>query len=111
MKDLRDLRPCDHCGGPVRQMFYIIRVSLAFVNPQAVNEYLGIHQFFGGKASDDLVRNFAPAMADAVTVAGDQEPSLQTEIAICQACFMAGDTDLPMLMERRQRAAAGEVQS
>jgi hypothetical protein len=88
-------------------MFHMVRTSLVFVNAQAVNEFLGMHQFFGGKASAALVENFSPHAADAVVIAGDREPSLMTEIVVCQTCFNQ-PIDLPLLgervHERRRRA-------
>lgn len=102
LKKLTELRPCDNCGGPVRSMFHVIRTSMATVNVQAVNEFFGMHQFFGGKASVALVENFAPAAADAITVAMDKPEfqELMTELVICHGCFCDKPLDLPMLIER-----------
>lgn len=100
MKHLLELRPCDSCGGPVSAMFYVVRTSLALVDARAVNEFVGMHQFFGGKASAALVENFAPRTAEAITVAGDKEPSLMTELVVCQECFMNTPLDMPLLVER-----------
>lgn len=110
---LLDLRPCDNCHGPIAPQFYVVRVSMAFIKPDAVNEFMGMHQFFGGRASAAMVENFAPAAADAVIVAGDREPSLMTELLICHTCYLDTPIDLPLLSERinerRKRAeAAGE---
>ncbi len=104
MKHLLDLRPCDQCHGPVGGMFFVVRTSLALVKVDAVNEFLGMHQFFGGKASPALVENFAPRAAEAVVVAGDKEPSLLTEIVVCRDCFST-PLDLELLGEHvRHRA-------
>lgn len=104
MKRLTDLRPCDNCGGPVGLLFYTLRLSLTLVKPQAVNEYLGMAQFFGGRASSALIENFAPASADAVTVAGDKDPSLMTEIVLCSKCYLDQPIVLPLLSEKRRDA-------
>lgn len=77
-----ELRPCDSCSGSIAPSFYVVRVSLALIKPQAVNEFFGMHQFFGGKAGPALIENFAPASLDAVTIAGDKEPSLMTELTV-----------------------------
>jgi len=106
MKALRDLRPCDACGGILQGgIFYVVRFSVALVNPRAVNEYLGMHQFFGGQASDALVENFAPSAATAVTVAMDhpEHRSLTTEAVVCATCYVAPIT-LAVLAETRTRA-------
>lgn len=106
MKALRDLRPCDACGGVLKGgIFYVVRFSLALVNPRAVNEFLGMHQFFQGRTSDALVENFAPATADAITVAMDHPDhrALMTELVICSDCYVTPLT-LAQLAESRQRA-------
>jgi len=97
-----DLRPCDNCGGPIAPSFYIVRMTMAFIKPAAIDEFMGMHKFFGGRASPALVENFAPAAADAVIVAGDKEPSLMTEAFVCAKCYIDRDLDLPMLQERVQ---------
>lgn len=111
MKSLSDLRPCDNCRGPVGLMFHVIRVSMAIVNAHAVNEYLGMHRFFGGRAAPQLVENFAPSAANAVTVAGDEHPELMTEIVVCQDCLFMKDLSIPVLIEavnaRRKTNDAG----
>jgi len=101
IQKLSDLRPCDACQGPVGMQFYVLRMSLAFVRRRAVEEFLGMSMFFGGKAPVSLVENFAPAAADAIVVAGDTEPSLLTELLICNSCFLDRPIDLAHLMERR----------
>lgn len=100
MKHLRDLKPCANCGGPVGALFYIVRASLAMVHTGVVNEYLGMHQFFGGRAPAALVENFVPGAEQAVTVAGDKEPSLMAEVPICMTCYHQRGLDLPLLIER-----------
>jgi hypothetical protein len=96
-----ELRPCDNCAKAIAPAFYVVRFSQALINAQAVNEFMGMHQFFGGRASAALVENFAPASADAALVLGDKDKDLETELFICQDCF-CGEIDLAMLMERRR---------
>jgi|ERR1051325_4054951 hypothetical protein len=96
-----ELRPCDACGGPIAPMFYVLRISLALINPEAVNEFVGMHRFFQGRASAALVENFAPRSVDAVTVAGDQAPELMTELWLCQDCYLMKPIDLAQLSEQR----------
>jgi hypothetical protein len=97
-----ELRPCDQCAGPIAPSFYVVRFSQALIRAKAVNEFLGMHQFFGGKANAALVENFAPASTDAALIFGDQNKTLQTELFICEECFLHGPIDLAMLMERRK---------
>lgn len=104
MKKLTDLRPCDACGGPVGLQFYTVRLSLTLVKADAVNQFMGMHQFFGGRASIPLIENFAPAAAEAVVVAGDRDPSLMTECVICQGCYLDAPIDLALLTEKRRAA-------
>jgi hypothetical protein len=96
-----ELRPCDNCAGPIAPTFYVVRFSQAIINAAAVNEFMGMHQFFQGKASAALVENFAPAAGDAALVFGDKDKTLETELFVCQRCVLAGPIDLAMLQERR----------
>jgi hypothetical protein len=106
-RPLRELRPCDACGGPLSGgiftaggPFHVIRTSIAVVNPDAVNEYIGMTQFFGGRASQALVENFAPAAARGFTIAMDEAEStaLGVEIFLCTACYQR-PIDLLQLVE------------
>lgn len=113
---LTDLRPCDSCGGPLlgketsicppltAHMFHVIRCTRAMLNPQATREVMGLTQFFGGSAVG-LAEVFAPN-PDAVTVIGDKEPALTTELFLCEKCAYSGKTNLPGLIERRNEAKA-----
>lgn len=108
MKKLTDLRPCDHCGGPLTGgLFHVLRFSLAVVKAQAVNEFAGMARFFGGRASAAVVMNFAPAAADAIVVAMDQPDSraLMTEVVLCNRCY-CDDVNLAVLAEKRAAAIA-----
>jgi hypothetical protein len=99
VKALSELRPCDNCGGPIGLLFYVVRTSLALVKPQAVREFFGMHQFFGGGASLELVENFAPSARHGVIVAGDDLPAAMNEFVICLTCI-AKPLDLQMLTAR-----------
>lgn len=113
-RKLTDLRPCDNCSGPVGLIFQVVRTSVAVVNHQAVNEYLGMHRFFGSKAHDALVMNFAPAAHKAITIAMDEaeHKELTTELFVCMTCYSTG-IDLPVLVERvnKRNEEANRVQS
>lgn len=107
MKHLLELRPCDNCGGPIHSLFYVVRSSLVSVDVNTVNQFIGMHQFFNGKASAALLENFVPGAATAVRVVGDEDPTLMTELLLCQDCHFNKPLDLSLLIERaneRQRA-------
>jgi hypothetical protein len=91
VKHLLDVRPCDSCGGAHHGVFHLVRMSIAVVNVQAVNEFAGMHQFFGGRASAALVENFSPSAASAVKVAMDsddpEQKALMTELVLCTRCY------------------------
>ncbi len=106
MPKVSDLRACDQCSKPNGMMFYRVRFELAIVNRQAVQEYMGMHTFFGGKAGPALINNFV-SNDRAVTFAGDEHPSLLHEAWICQECFLKG-ADLPMLMEKLKKEDDGD---
>ncbi len=111
-RKLTDLRPCDNCTKPIGQIFYVVRFSLAVVNARAVNQMLGMHHFFGGKAGMPLIENFAPEMAQGFTIAMDEKDSaaLGTEAFLCNICMME-PIDLQMLSERineRKRASGND---
>lgn len=104
-----ELRPCDNCAKPIAPAFWVLRFSQALINAHAVNEFMGMHQFFGGRAGPALVENFAPALSEAALVFMDKDKQLQTELYICSTCFIEGPIDLAMLMGRR--AVAKEAAS
>jgi len=107
---LSELRKCDHCGGVLapQGLFYVVRVSLAMVRPAAVNQVAGLMQLWGDSSDWGLLlaETMAPDGADAVTVAGDKEPSLMAEFLVCQTCFTMKPVDLALMQERRAGAAS-----
>ena len=93
---LSELKPCAVCKGKIAPIWYVVRISQAMLKPQATNQVMGLMQMFGGNLA------VAEAMApdtDCVMVMGDEEPSLMTEINICQNCFLHGSLDLVILTE------------
>lgn len=97
---LSELRPCASCGGKLTPMWYVIRVSHALINPTAGNQVLGLTQMFGGNLA--LAEVMAPE-TDCVLITGDKEPSLMTEIHICQDCFLMKPIEMGILMESVNR--------
>jgi hypothetical protein len=82
-------------------MFYVIRFSIALVNPQKANQVLGMHQFFQGQ-SLPLAELFAGG-DDVVTVAMDDKDhrELMVEAYVCNDCYLQPIT-LPLLAEKVQ---------
>lgn len=83
---LSDLRPCDNCGGAYKGgMFYVVRMSLAFVKPEAARQVLGLNTYFGGALK--LAEAMAPE-PDTVVIGMDMEKQTMTEVFLCQDCFI-----------------------
>jgi len=93
---LSELKPCAQCGGKITPIWYVVRISQAMIKPQSGNQVLGLMQILGGSLA--LAETMAPE-ADCVLVMGDQEPSLLTELHICQDCILMGHQNLALLME------------
>lgn len=93
---ISQLRPCDACGKKIVPTFYVVRFSLAVIDYRAINENLGLMQMLGGSVSLAEVMTSQP---EVVTVTGDEDKSLQTEVYICTDCFLHG-VNLALLQER-----------
>jgi len=72
-------------------------VSLALFNPRAVNHTLGLAQMMsatGNPFTSPGALHVAEAMGaetdNAVLIAGDKEPTLWTELFLCQKCVLFG---------------------
>ena len=88
---LSDLRACDNCGGKLTGeegrniTFYIVRVTMAVLNPRAINQVMGLHQYFQGKAFA-LAEVMAPESDHAVELVAEQEGGKWAELLICFDC-------------------------
>ena len=107
---LSEARPCDKCRGKIVPMFYRVRVDLAMFNAGNTNGVLGTAQILGGLGNPGalaIAEVLAPRADDAIIFAGDKEPSLVTELFLCNDCYLGGEIDLAMLFEavneRRRR--------
>lgn len=105
MKKLRDLRPCDNCGGPTGFTFYIVHASLAVVKVQAVREYIGLGAMLG---STGLAEVMGAHQDDVLELMADQKdedgnPHGWNEIYLCIECWCS-DVNLAVLVEKRTRA-------
>jgi hypothetical protein len=83
---LSKIRSCDNCGGKITPSFYLVRYSIAVFNQAAINEVLGMTQYFQGALG--LAEAMAPR-ADVVTVAMDESKhsALMVELFICANCY------------------------
>lgn len=93
---LSELRPCDHCGGPVIPIFYVVKASIAVFNANATNENLGLMRMLGGSLSLAEVMSSEP---EAVKIGGEEDKQLWTEIILCQNCYCS-DMNLAVLAEQ-----------
>ena len=87
---LSQLRKCDVCGGVLapQGMFYVVRMSLVFVDRTAAQQTIGLVTMFGG---GPMALGIAEAMSpqpEVVKVAGDEQPELMTELLVCQECYL-----------------------
>lgn len=104
---LSELKPCAVCKGKIAPMWYVVRISQALLNVRAANQVLGMHQFFG-RQSFALAELMSPE-PDCVTIVGDKEPSLITEIHICQECFLMKPLNMALLMESAREKETIEI--
>jgi len=87
----KDLKPCFFCAGPIAPIFYRITLDQFSVNLRAVNEFMGMHQFFDMKAPHELTALFSP-QSDEIAIS-----PTTIEHLICQDCAMK--TPVMMLWE------------
>jgi hypothetical protein len=84
---LSELKPCAVCKGPLPPIWYVLRMSMAFLDRKNTNAVLGLNQIFGGDALH-LAEAFAPGAEEAVVVGMDQDKELMREFHICQNCYL-----------------------
>lgn len=102
---LSELKPCAVCRGVITPIWYVLRISQAMLKPQAANGVLGLAQMYGGIAAPGALR-IAEAMApepDCVMIFGDKEPSMMTELNVCQPCFLGRLIEVALLMEESRK--------
>ena len=109
--EIRDLRPCDNCGGPIRPAFYVLDVSQALIHGKNIQNLMGMSMMMDGHTA--LAEMFIPDTTGAI-VMGDEEPELKTRIILCQNCYMGGpDFDgkiwLPALVEKAQEMIEARI--
>lgn len=92
---LSELRPCDHCGGPITPIFHVVTAKMAVFNRQNVNSVLGVSQMFSHK-SLALAEVLAPGTDRAVEVM--EEPEAIDCLFLCNKCF-CDDLNLAVISE------------
>ncbi len=90
---MKDLRPCDKCGGQIVPVFHVIEVTQAIVDSAAVNREYGMVQMMGGSVA------LASAMGRDEDVVKLVPHS--TKLILCQDCGMSGELNLAEFVERR----------
>jgi hypothetical protein len=99
------------CKGKLVPIWYVLRFSMTMLKPGATNSTLGLVQHFGGFGNPGVLA-IAEAMSpepDCVMVMGDEDPSLMTEIFICQQCFLHKSLDMAVLLEEARETKAEAV--
>lgn len=109
---LSELPICVECDKPVlrpesRGPFYVIRSSLAMVNPKAASGVLGLTTIMsaGGPptpAAINVAEALAPDAEGAIMILGDKEPALMTEFALCQDCALMGGNRFALWIEKQR---------
>lgn len=106
---LSELRPCDSCGQPLTRgaggdahgFPYVVRVSLAFIDPQALRATVGTSLIVGNHLGIGEALSPDPEI---LKIAGEKDPSLWTELLLCQHCVLLEPMELGHLVDRRVKA-------
>jgi hypothetical protein len=89
------IRQCEKCGGPIGPDFYVIKMSQAIVDYNAVSRLQGLSQYFGNY---EIAKAFSPDKTLAVLVDG-ADANKWKEMVICQGC-MVHSSILALLFEK-----------
>lgn len=106
---LSEAKPCALCRGPLREAqvihWYVLRVSMALMKPQATNTVMGLSQIFGGSLA--LAEAFAPE--EPIVIAGDAKPGELpwTELHVCFKCWTGPLGQLAAAVEAYPELCAG----
>lgn len=85
-----DLKPCSCCGGPLTgkdercPIFRMIRSAPAVLDARAINQHLGLSQYFGGGGTGHAL---AGVMGAGLPAAQTTEDDDWVELFICNDCF------------------------
>lgn len=108
---LSELRPCDSCGKPLTTgaggvaigFPYVVRVSMAFIDPQALRATVGTSMIVGSFGIGEVLSSDP----EVLKIAGEHDESLWTELLICQDCALLGQLRIGELVDRRNSKAEG----
>lgn len=95
-----DLRPCDKCGGKISPVFYRLSFEQLVIDPESVNEFLGLRQMLGGSSALADVFQSKPDAAQRAHSGGP--------FVLCQECFF-GENPVGTLWESEKANAAVEA--
>ncbi len=91
---VRDLRPCDSCGGQIagrmpdgstRIQFYVVKATAAILDARAINQHMGLATMFNG--SHALAEVFSSQPEVAHVVGDHKESGGWTEALLCLDCY------------------------
>lgn len=110
---LSELPLCVECDKPVigpetgRGPFYVVRTSLAIVNPKAASGVLGLITIMSAgrplsAAALGIAEALAPDAEGFVMILSDEDKKLQTQIVVCQECFLMKGS-MAMWVEKANR--------
>ena len=94
--------PCTICEKAPLAPFYVARVSLAFFSPAAADGVLGVARILGGSRAAMITAEALAPDADVVKIAGEEDPSLWSELAVCMDCATTRGVELAHLVELEQ---------
>jgi len=93
---LSDLRPCDNCNGKLAPIFYILKMSVAVINPTKTNQTLGLAQQFQG----NLVLAEVMGVGGEIAIGSETNPELEEIILLCNDCRNIKEISLGLLAEK-----------
>ncbi len=90
---MKDLRPCDKCGGQIAPVFHVVEVTQAIVDGAAASREYATAQMMGGSIT---LASILGANENVVKLVPHS-----TKLFLCQECAMSGELNLAELVERR----------
>lgn len=102
--DMRELRPCEFCGGPIAPEFVVARLERYRIDERAVRQFGGLVDILGGAANPGALR-VAEVMAPSTAFAKRQ--GVPTTVHICLGCArdrgLLKEDERPSRHERERR--------
>lgn len=105
---MRELHPCDGCGGPLGPVFRVITSKVAALNKQNIDSVLGTARILGGSLA--LAEVMAPGANAMAEVLENEEAT--DRLLVCMRCYC--EKTLAQIAEakndRRELPTAGKVE-